>query len=173
MIYDAPDWAPPFGIRRPECPPDDAVTDAQCALAAAVEHAYLDLKLVGAGAGSDDGPGWTSPQLDGDGARASVSPVMGWSPGRLTSDRHPHNIAGPDPRAAVPGRARELARPGRTPIDDATPTPAASTTSGRALPGGKDAAPSAGAARGASGPVTHPGRPEARTPYSMWAAARI
>lgn len=56
MILHAADWCRPRGIPRPAVlPPDDAVTDAQCALAAAVEHAYLDLQLAGAaGSGMDE-----------------------------------------------------------------------------------------------------------------------
>lgn len=137
MLYDAPDWAPPFGIRRPAVlPPDDAITDAQCALAAAVEHAYLDLKLVGAGPGSDAGLGWTSPQLDGDGARyASVSPVMGWSPGSSHVRPAPTLAAPALPRqAAIPARVANP-RAGRSPLDDAMPTPATSTP-GPVLPRG-------------------------------------
>lgn len=82
MLYDAPDFAPPFGIPRPAVlPPDDAVTDAQCALVAAVEHAYLDIQLA--------------------------APAL------------PRQAAIPD-RAGTP-------RSGRTPLDDAPPTPATST----------------------------------------------
>ena len=47
MILRQPDWCSPWGITRPDCPPDDEHTDALAALAAAVEHAYLDLQLAG------------------------------------------------------------------------------------------------------------------------------
>lgn len=45
-IYpDQADRCKPHGLRRVVCPPDDAVTDAQAALAAAVEHARIDVGL--------------------------------------------------------------------------------------------------------------------------------
>lgn len=45
MLYHAPEWCRPHGIPvdRSTLVPDDAITDAQAAVAAAFEHAYLDL----------------------------------------------------------------------------------------------------------------------------------
>lgn len=63
MILHARDWARPHGIPRPtQLPLDDAITDAQAALAAAVEHAYLDLNLGAVPpTGADDPRGPTMP----------------------------------------------------------------------------------------------------------------
>lgn len=43
MIYDAPDWCPPFGIPRPALPPDTPEQDALCAIRAAIANAHHDL----------------------------------------------------------------------------------------------------------------------------------